>query len=187
MLNSSAPRYVALCGAPKAGKNAVADLLIDRYGGHLIDDGAPLRHAAMALYGLSHDDVYTQAGKAREIQVCGKTFTVRQLLGDLGNLLEGFYGEQFMPERAISQIEHNPRIPFYIFSSVRKTQGLTYLKHGGIVVEVKRPGFEPVHDFDHYDKSLVGYTIDNDGGPDDWKERLEGRVISLFDPFFGGH
>lgn len=181
---------IGLCGAPKAGKTEVATMLESHYGANVVDDGLPLRQAAMKLYGLSHSDVFTQEGKARKIEVCGREFTVRQLLGDLGNLLEGFYGDQFMPERALARIAAlraaDPTQRF-VFPSVRKNQGLSYRQNGGIVVEVKRPGFEPVNDFDHYDKSLVDYTIVNDGGPDDWKERLEGRVKHLFDFIFGGH
>jgi hypothetical protein len=169
------PLYVALCGAPGAGKTTVADLLVERYDGFLVDDGKPLREAAMALYGLSWWHVSTQEGKATTRTVCGKTFTVRQLLGDLGNLLEGFYGQQFMPERALAQVDDT--VPLYVFPSCRKTQGLTYLKHGGIVVEITRPGHVPVNDFDRYDQSLVTYRIVNDGD----LAALQERVTQLFD------
>jgi hypothetical protein len=169
------PVYVALCGAPGAGKTTVADLWVERYGGELVDDGLPLRKAVMELYGLSWCDVSTQEGKASKLEVCGKTFTVRQLLGDMGNLLEGFYGQQFMPERALAQVDDT--VPLYVFPSCRKTQGITYLKHGGIVVEITRPGHVPVNDFDHYDQSLVTYTLVNDGD----LATLEERVTALFD------
>jgi hypothetical protein len=93
----------------------------------------------------------------------------------MGNLLEGFYGQQFMPERAMTLVDDT--VPLHIFPSCRKTQGLTYLKRGGIVVEITRPGHVPVNDFDHYDQSLVTYRIVNDGD----LATLQERVTQLFD------
>lgn len=174
----SAPRFVALCGAPKSGKSTIAELLRDRYGAMIVDDGMPLRRAVMDLYGLSWEDVSTQEGKAREIEVCGKTYQVRHLLGDLGNMLEGFYSQQFMPERAIASITQTA--PFYVFPSCRKTQGLTYRQHGGLVIEVYRPGYEPVNDFDHWDQSLCTHIAANDTT----LEALEQRVIAFFDEIY---
>lgn len=176
----SGPRYVALCGAPGAGKSTVAERLAYHFGGVIVDDGLPLRQAAMKLYGLSWEDVSTQEGKAREVMVCGEIFTVRQLLGDLGNMLEAFYGDQFMPERALALTKLRPDAPFYIFPSCRKNQGLTYRREGGFVVEVARPGHQPVNDFDHYDRSLVNMCIFNNYGLQD----LEDQVMFDFGRWF---
>ena len=45
------------------------------------------------------------------------------------------------------------------------------------MVEITRPGHVPVNDFDHYDQSLVTYTLVNDGD----LATLEERVTALFD------
>jgi hypothetical protein len=182
----SPPRYIALCGAPLAGKDEVAQILVNRYGAIQVDTAVPLRRGAMELYGLSWEDVATQEGKRREIEVCGQRYTVRQILGDLGCLLEDKYGSQINPELAVRKCDSLPPAPFYVFSGCRMDQGITYRNHGGHVIEVVRPGFEATHDFDCYDKSLLSYTIVNDGGPEDWHERLTGRVVRLFDSIYGG-
>jgi hypothetical protein len=174
------PRYVALCGFPKAGKTTLAEFLVERYGAKLVDDGAVLREACMALYKLRREDVYTQEGKAKTMEVCGRPFTHRQLCGDLGNLLEGFYGEQVIPELTFRRLEQRGQ-PFFVFPSVRKTQGITYKKHGGVVIAITRPGTEAVNDFDRYDESLVDYWLKNDGS----MGQLIGRTIDLFEDVFG--
>lgn len=182
----SRPRLVALCGYPKAGKTTLAEFLVERYGAALIDDGAVLRDAARALYGLSQSDVYSQEGKAKTTEVCGKTFTHRQLCGDLGNLLEGFYGEQFVPEQTLRRLRSGRHVTtatgtFFVFPSVRKTQGITYHDHGGVVVGVRRPGTAAESDFDRYDASLVDLWLDNDGT----MGTLIGRAIDLFEGELG--
>lgn len=175
------PRYIALCGAPRSGKSSVANYAAEHYGGVTVDDGMVLREAVRGLYGLDWEDVYTQEGKARSRVVCGKTFTHRQLLGDLGNLLEGFYGDQIMPELALSSISGSVTPSFFLFPSCRKNQGLTYLKHGGVVIEVTRPGCEPVNDFDRYDSSLVTHRLHNTGD----LNALFAKVDNLFQNEFG--
>jgi hypothetical protein len=159
------PLYVALCGAPQSGKTTLAEYLAERYGAVVVDDGAVLRDAARALYGLELEDVTTQAGKARIVRVCGKDYTVRQLLGELGNLLEARYGDQVIPELTLKRLHaRGPHgAPFYVFPSVRKNQGLTYIDNGGVVIEVDRPGHVPVNDFDRYERDLIEDTVFNTG------------------------
>ena len=176
------PKFVALCGSPTSGKTEIAEILRDKYGGVIVDDGYCLRQAVMALYGLSWSDVNTQQGKAGLVTVCGKEYTVRQLLGDLGKRQELEHGAQFMPERAIASIAHASD-SFYIFPSCRMNQGLTYLNAGGIVVEVTRPGAVPYYEFDKYDSSLVTFTIANDDTSDEWRKVLESRVAAQFNQY----
>lgn len=162
------PRYVAICGFPETGKTTLAEFLVQRYGAELVDDGAVLREAAQVLFGASWQDVNTQEGKRSTRTVCGVDYTHRALLGDLGTMLEDKYGEQFIPERTIARLEAQParetvKLPFHVFASVRKTQGITYHKNGGIVLEVLRPGTRAVYDFDRYDRDLVDHSLLNNG------------------------
>lgn len=182
----SQPRYVALCGAPTCGKTTVAEFLQARYGAQPIDDGQVLRKAAVPLFAGTWEDFNTQRGKLRSTIICGKSYTNRQLLGQLGNLLEGHFGDQFMPERAIAEAKDvDAKVwepaAFFVFPSVRKNQGITYLANGGVVIEVTRPGCVPVNDFDHYDQSLVSYTISNEGT----LLELEAQVEKLFTETLG--
>jgi hypothetical protein len=159
------PPFIALCGAPGAGKTTVAEALAGIFGGQVIDDGLPLREAAMTLYGLSRDAVFTQAGKKRLVNICGETIEVRVLLGELGNMLEARHGERFLAERAIERARNQVGAvpPFFLFPSVRKTQGHSYLEAGGVVIEVSRPGHVPVNAFDRYDESAITHRLYNDG------------------------
>lgn len=171
---------VALCGWPKSGKSEIAKILHENLGAQVVDDGRVLRDACKALYGLSESDVSTQEGKAATRQVCGRNFQHRQLLGDLGNLLERYYGEQIIPELTLARLrQEDPYLlnaPLYVFPSVRKTQGITYKAAGGIVVEVRRPGCgDSGNDFDRWDASLVDMVIDNDGSLED----LQLQVVTV--------
>lgn len=156
---------IALCGWPGAGKTEIANFLFDDFGVHTMDDGRPLRDAAITLYGLTEWHVSTQEGKASFVEVCGQQVQVRQLLGDLGQMLEDRYGEQIVPEMAMRQVENlRQRHPSarFCFPSVRKTQGLTYRRAGGLVIEVVRAGVHPSpYAFDRYDSSLVDARIVN--------------------------
>jgi hypothetical protein len=180
---SKSPFFVALCGAPESGKTTVANLLVKNYGAKLVDDGAGLREGCSAFYGFPLEWCYSQEGKKCEIEVCGEVFTVRKLLGDFGKLLETKHGQQVIPETAIRELMIEPNVPFYVFGSVRMDQGITYHRHGGVVIEVDRPGYVPVHDFDHWDKSLVDYRIKNTSS----LLALEARTHTVMDKIFETH
>lgn len=173
----SAPRLLAVCGAPGAGKSAVAEILAECCHGVIIDDGLPLRLACMEAYGLSWQDVSSQEGKAREIEVNGKLFTVRVLLGEMGRYLERLHGEHIMPWMAMRRaLREHASAPALIFPSCRMGQGHAYRNAGGRVIEVRRSGFEAVNFFDCYEQSAVSDILDNDGTLDD----LHDRTVALF-------
>lgn len=170
------PRYIALCGRPKSGKSKVQEYLNEIFGVQPIDDGKVLREACKILYGLNDNDVYTQEGKHGFVDICGKSFQVRDLLGELGNMMEDTYGEFFMPEAAVREA-NKYGYPTFSFGSVRKTQGHFYKQQGGIVIEVIRPGVpESPYDFDKYDQNIIDHQIHNDGSLED----LRNNVAVLF-------
>ena len=161
------PPYIALCGWPKVGKSTVAELLRDIFGTIVVDDGRPLRDAGKTLFGLTEHQVTTQEGKASFVNVCGRDYEVRELLGKLGADLEARYGEQFTAEAALHYVNRIRReyqgSRTFVFPSVRRSQGLTYKKAGGLVIEITRKGTTPSpHAFDDYDHSLVDMIIRND-------------------------
>jgi len=61
------PKLIALCGYPQAGKSKLQEIIATHWGATPQDDARILRDAAKVLYGLSEDDVSTQAGKARTV------------------------------------------------------------------------------------------------------------------------
>jgi len=175
------PRYVALCGAPESGKTTLGNIIVNDFGARFVDDGFCLRSGVASIFSIPLSDFYDIERKKDEVVVCGKTYTKRQLLGDLGNLLEGYYGDQIMPELALASLEDDPGVPFYVFGSVRKNQGLTY-RNNGIIIEVKRDGKIPVNDFDHYDESLVDYKIYNNGSLEELRRSAHTILSAWFSP-----
>jgi len=133
----------------------------------------------MDIVQLSENDVYSQEGKLRHTEFCGKKWQNRKLLGEYGNHLEAMFGHDIMPTLAIrkaykdyqSQISdfdastscaHS--LVGYTFGSVRRQQGKTYHAAGGVVVEITRPNNEKSgNEFDLYDERLVDYRIRNQG------------------------
>lgn len=174
----SGPLLVALCGRPGSGKTEIQRFLASEFNIEPFDDGDILRRYVSDLLGFPYEWTLTQEGKAREIEVCGQTQTVRWALGECGNVLEQLFGELVVPNWAIraARAEYagygegttawtEMRRPNgFSFGSVRKTQGWAYKKAGGLVVEVVRPGqAETGYGFDLYDRTAIDFTFTNDG------------------------
>ena len=157
--------FIGICGNPGSGKSEVQRILDVNHGVKPVDDGYALREFAMNNLGLTWDTVSTQEGKAQPITVCGKEITVRQFLGRVGNALEAEFGDQIIPEITLKRLMARDGFSgTYSFGSVRKTQGLTYRKAGGVIIEVRRPGVGPSgNDFDKFDRRLVDHVIRNRG------------------------
>lgn len=171
-------KLIALCGAPKAGKSEVQSHLQVRYGVRPIDDGRPLRDFAYSHLGLGWDTVTTQAGKASTVTIPGgRQMNVREVLGGIGNALERVFGTDILIDIALEHIKHDHGIA-YCFSSVRRSQGAVIKRHGGLVLGIERPGCDIVHDFDHFDRSLVDVWIANDGTRLDLYHRVDAAVAT---------
>lgn len=159
MVNSR--KFIALCGAPESGKSTVQKYLQTEFGVVPVDDGYPCREIAVRHFGLGWNDVNTQEGKLRTVELPGgRSMEVRRLLGSIGNKLEEIAGDTFIPESAIQRVRHVDASAFS-FGSVRRDQGWVYKQHGGIVVEIVRPGYGIKNPFDWYDPSAVDITIKN--------------------------
>lgn len=157
-------KHVALCGHPRSGKSTFGKLLAEEFGGVEVDDGLPLREAAIPLFGLNPEHPFTQDGKATRYEVCGQMVDVRSMLGDLGDYVEQKYGQSFMPERAIQTAYRDfPGAPFYIHGSVRKEQSLAYRSRGCLVIEVDNPNVRASGNaFDEWNKRYVDWRVVND-------------------------
>lgn len=176
------PQFIAICGYPNSGKTTIQNIMKEKYGVIPVDDGGVLREIAMKYFSLSWADVHTQEGKLNHTTICGKKWQNRDILGTLGNKLEEMFGDQALPWLTLNRLNIQPG-QLYSFGSVRKNQGITYKKAGGIVIEMVRPGCSPNYEFDKYDKTLVDFSIFNDNIPT-WKTALEIAVTKIVDPVF---
>lgn len=156
------PRFVAICGNPKSGKSLVQEILRDSYDIEPVDDGFPLRKFGVDHLGLSWDQVQTQEGKKEFVEIAGKTWQVRDILGTLGKQLESMLGPDIMPYCAIQGVKNKPGS--FSFGSVRRSQAAFYREHGStLVLGINNPLAGPSpYDFDEFDTALVDMWIHND-------------------------
>jgi hypothetical protein len=172
------PRFIACVGNPKAGKDAVKLILNKQYGTTPIDSGLPLRKIAMEHYGLTPWHVFTQDGKAEFVEILGRKWQVRELLGELGNRFEEMHGDWATPWMETRKISAKDPGPF-VDASCRKSQGAFYKTIGGVVIGVRRPGCKPSpYEFDRVREEHVDEWIDNDGTLLDLSKKVD-TLMSL--------
>lgn len=177
------PMIIALNGIPGSGKTAVQSVLEKRFKIKPIDDGWLIRRHCMDLFGLTEDDVTSQEGKKRHTVIQGVTWQNRKVLGEYGAILEEKFGALTMPLAALNRCEqswpeHQSAWDGYSFGSVRRGQAEAYAGHGGIVIEIVRPGVEHSGNiWDTYDQRWVNYTFINDSNS---LETLEMEFVAFF-------
>jgi hypothetical protein len=154
------PRLIALCGNPGSGKSTAAQLLT-KHGYTIADDGLPLRQIAMQHLGLSEWNVSTQAGKLEEVDLNGRAWQAREILGEIGNAFEEKFGGEIIP-----MMTHRTLQPTraYVMGSVRRDQGFYWREHGALVLEIVNPHAGPSKfEFDSYNQEPIHARIHNDG------------------------
>lgn len=182
------PHLIGLCGNPKCGKSTAQRILQNRFGVIPIDDGYPLRDFAMRHFGLTWEEVHSQEGKALYTEVLGQSWQNRKILGDLGALLEGHFGEHILPWMVTRDLDPNQR---YSFGSVRKTQGQFYKQKGGILIGITNPIAPPSgYEFDRFDHDIIDVWVHNDSQilgikGDAGLKRFEDRLIHRLEEFLG--
>lgn len=178
----SLPPIIALCGHPGAGKTEAQKILFNLFGYVPVDDGLPLRRIAMNWLGATEEQVSTPAGKASAIEINGRPWIMRDVLGEIGNAFEEKFGGDVIPLMAFNQYRIGTSLSRarHCFASVRRQQGWFYKRRGGVVIEVRRPGVGPsAYEFDRFDPAAVDAVVDNDGTLLDLCDRLSTVLQSL--------
>lgn len=158
---SDYPRLIGICGNPKSGKSEVQRLLQEHLDYLPVDDGLPMRAFCTQHLGMSWNDVNTQEGKAGFVEILGKRWQRRDILGTLGNHLEEMFGKDIFAYIATCALDPKLR---YSFGSVRRDQGAFYRQQGGVIIGVRNPLAPPSpFEFDRFDESQVDIWIDNNG------------------------
>lgn len=172
------PLLVGICGAPESGKSAVQEIMNEKYGFVSFDDGEVIRQHCMNLFDLTQAQVYTQSGKKTSVLINGRTWMVRDVLGEYGRAIERTFGEDSVPTWALREaLRRHSGASGISFGSVRRLQGKLFLQRGGFVLEVTRPGKMVVNEFDRYEPTLVTHRLLNDGSLEDLSTQVD-RVMS---------
>lgn len=157
----SIPKIIGLCGNPTSGKTTAAEIINDVYGHEIADDGRPLRMIAINYFGLTPEQVFTQEGKLEKVTLNGREWTVREILGELGNAFEEKFGGDIIPI-----MSHNalPKGSYATFGSVRREQGKFWRDRGALILEIINPDAGPSpYEFDRYNPDYAHHRIINDG------------------------
>lgn len=177
----SLPQIIALCGNPTSGKSTAAEIINELYGHELADDGLPLRKMAMDYLGLTPEQVFTQAGKLEYVEINGRRWQVREILGEIGNAFEEKFGGEIIP-----MMSHNarPKGAYSVFGSVRREQGRYWREKGALVIEIVNPLAGPGYEFDRYNNAYCHHAILNDGlarglSPDIARLDLTAKIVEL--------
>jgi hypothetical protein len=160
-MSPALPRIIALCGHPTCGKTTAGELISSYYGHTIADDGRPLRLIAVNYFGLTHNQVFTQEGKLEKVMLNGREWTVREILGEIGNAFEEKFGGDIIP---IMSHNSRSRDEYVVYGSVRREQGLYWRNQGALVLEIVNPLVGPSqYEFDTYNAAYAHARVLNDG------------------------
>lgn len=202
-MRSTIPPLIGIVGAAGAGKDTVADYLVEEYGCQKYASGDPIKDVAMRHYGMSHEDCYTHRGKASthaylrtsdlsddDRRKIPNGFTDRpvlnrevlELIGDKMNALDPLV---LMRPMAV-QAEKTGR-PQVDPCTREKAQAQFIRDRGGVIIYVSCPQAETQvpedahHSAVFYKETRYDFVVDNDHATTDFetlRERID-SVVSL--------
>lgn len=148
-----------------------------------MDDGLPVRLEAMKRFGLTWEQVSTQAGKAGQCHAFGRQMAVREALGLIGKEWEEV-DPLHIPKLAMRHLQETGTGAPVSFGSVRREQGQIFKRAGALVIEIHDPR-KPLStfDFDQYETQWIDLTITNDGD----LEALKARTVKIVRRYLEAH
>lgn len=185
MNTTALPDYIAICGNPNSGKSTAAQIIADLYGYVLADDGLALRRIAIDYMGLTPEQCFTQEGKLEYVELNGRRWQAREILGEIGNAFEDRFGGDIIP---IMAHHAQPKGVRAVFGSVRREQALYWRKQGAIVLEIVNPlAGESAYAFDRYNAGHAHHQILNDAqarGLEDKTGKLDlmAKIVDVLGP-----
>jgi hypothetical protein len=163
---------IGICGFPTHGKST-AQRFLELLGVEPRDDAEELRRRACRRFGLTWEQVTTQAGKLEMVEAYGTTMTVRQVLGDFGQEYERSFGPNYWVELAVETLRAERATTPVSFGSLRRSQPSVIKQNGGFVIEILDPR-KPTskHLFDEFDRDDVDFQVLNDSSQLDLGTRV---------------
>jgi hypothetical protein len=176
-------KLIGITGKARSGKDTIAKYLWEKHEFTRIAIADPLKFAARAIFGLSHEQVFDDSLKGEVIPYWG--MSPRQLFQQLGTeAVKGTFGEDTWVRRwlmsyyVISKTDHVvvPDVRFDIEAETIRTLG-------GIIIEVRRgPGLVGStgdHVSEHGLSTLPDAVISNDGTLEDLHAVVDALVRTM--------
>jgi hypothetical protein len=172
---------IALSGWARAGKDTIADYLVEKHGFKKVSFATPMREALYRLNPIVTTIEGTVASLSQIVDLAGwegaKEITpdLRGLMQRLGTEVgREMFGDDFWVNIAFSQVKPGEKI---IFADCRyQNEANTTLANGGQVWRVERPGYGPANshdserDLDNYNFSHI---FSNNTGIEDLNAQVE--------------
>lgn len=165
------PVFIGISGPPGCGKDTLASLLEEMDSGVYVADAAgPLRHMMSALSNIPYETLKTQEGKRSLVEINGRMYEAREVMGKLGCHLEDTYGLGTMAWMAIGSVP--PGYMYYVFPGARR-DAFVYRKYG-MVVQMSRPGCGVNYSFDYTQEDPEDMRVFNNRGLPELREAATG-------------
>lgn len=164
---------IALFGAPGAGKDTVAEMLVNGFGYRRVAFADKVRELAYRTRPeIRHIvDTYGWENAKREF------LEVRCVLETVGDGAREVLGEDVWVNAAFKDLDLDNHD--YVITDLRKENEYTYLNYlDTVFVCVRRSGCEK-RPFDQWRAHWAEYVIDNDGGLDELRAKVDTLAFSL--------
>lgn len=165
---------IGLTGNPKVGKGEVSRILQSNYGFEILDTKEVLRKIASEITGFNAELFKKQQWKEYKYQ----GHECRYIMGEVGYTLERIFGDDFLLRRMLKHIDPSKN---YVIDALRMKQAVV-LKTSlpqSFVIEITSERGTLDYSFDEYDKSLIDYSVTNNGTLLDLSYTLEVLIKRL--------